>query len=98
MINPEIRKFLQNTAQLCLETALKVVFVNFFVCKFESEHKMVYFVTRMYVFADFGRFKSANHKKSEIRKVSHLQEVQKSNKLFKSANLRICDLRNFNST
>ncbi len=38
-------------------------------------------------------FKCANHKKSEIRKVSHLQEVKKSNKLFKSANLWICDLR-----
>jgi hypothetical protein len=40
-------------------------------------------------------FKSANDKKdwiskSQIRKVSHLRKVRKSNKLFKSANLRIC--------
>ncbi len=52
MIITEIRKFLQNTAQLCLETALKVVFVY----KFESENNMLYFVTRMYVFADFRSF------------------------------------------
>ncbi len=35
--NPQIRK-LQNTAQLCTKTALKVVFVNVFMYKFESEH------------------------------------------------------------
>jgi hypothetical protein len=29
-----------------------------------------------------------------IRKVTHWRKVRKSNKLFKSANLRICDLRN----
>ncbi len=31
-------------------------------------------------------------RKSQIRKVSHLRKVRKFNKLFKSANLRICDL------
>jgi len=44
-------------------------------------------------------FKSVNHKKdwvhkSQIRKVPHLRKVRKSNKLLKSPNLRICDLRN----
>jgi hypothetical protein len=43
-------------------------------------------------------FKSAYHKKSlgpeiPILQVSHLQKVRKSNKLFRSANLRIGDLR-----
>ncbi len=33
-------------------------------------------------------------RKSQIRKVSHLWKVRKYNKLFKAANLRICDLRN----
>jgi hypothetical protein len=55
----EIRKFLQNNAQLCLKTVLKVWV-----------------------------------RKSQIRKVSHLRKVRKSVTLFKSANLRICDLRN----
>jgi hypothetical protein len=46
-----------------------------------------------------GSFRSANHKKdwvrkSQIYKVLHLRKVRKSNKLFKSAILRICDLRN----
>ena len=46
-----------------------------------------------------GSFKSANRKKdcvrkSQIHKASHLRKVRKSNKLFKSANLRICDFRN----
>jgi hypothetical protein len=43
-------------------------------------------------------FKSTNHKnwirKSQIRKVPHMLEVRKSNKLLKSANFRGCDLRN----
>ncbi len=43
--------------------------------------------------------KSADHKKdwarkSQIRKVLHLRKLRKSNQLYKSANLRICDLRN----
>jgi hypothetical protein len=43
--------------------------------------------------------KPANYKedwvrKSQIRKVSHLRNIRKFNKLSKSANLRICDLRN----
>jgi hypothetical protein len=45
-----------------------------------------------------GSFKSTNYKKlggkSQIRKVTHLQKIRKSNNLFKSANLRICYLRN----
>jgi hypothetical protein len=32
--------------------------------------------------------------KSQIRRVSHLRKVRKSNKLFMSANLRTCDMRN----
>jgi hypothetical protein len=49
------------------------------------------------VFADLRKFKSGNHKKdwvhkSQIRKVSHLRNVRKSNKLFNSANLQICGL------
>jgi hypothetical protein len=44
-----------------------------------------------------GRLKSANHKnywvrKSQIRKVSHLQKVRNF-KFLKSVHLRICDLR-----
>jgi hypothetical protein len=39
-------------------------------------------------------YKSANHKKSQIRKLPHFRKVRKTKKLFKSANLRICDLRN----
>jgi hypothetical protein len=47
----------------------------------------------------YGSFKSANQKKdwvrkSQIRKVSYLRKFRKSSKLFKSANLRLCDLRN----
>jgi hypothetical protein len=42
-----------------------------------------------------GNFKSANHKEiRSVNAVSHLRMVRKSNKLFKTANLRICDLRN----
>jgi hypothetical protein len=33
-------------------------------------------------------------RKSQMRNRSHLRKVGKSNKLFKSANLRICDLPN----
>jgi hypothetical protein len=33
-------------------------------------------------------------RKSQLRKGSHLQKVRKSNKLYKSASLQICDLRN----
>ncbi len=33
---------------------------------------------------------SSNHKKDWVGKVSHLRKVRKSNKLFKSANLRNC--------
>jgi hypothetical protein len=33
-------------------------------------------------------------RKSQIRIGSHLQQDRKSNKLFKSASLQICDLRN----
>jgi hypothetical protein len=33
-------------------------------------------------------------RKSQIRKVPHLRKVRKSNKIFKSANLQICDLQN----
>jgi hypothetical protein len=44
-------------------------------------------------------YKYANGKKdwvrtSQIRKVPHLRKVRKSNKLYKPAKLRICDLRN----
>jgi hypothetical protein len=38
-----------------------------------------------------GSFKSANHKKYWVRKMRHLRKVRKSNKLFKSENLRICN-------
>jgi len=33
-------------------------------------------------------------RKSKIRKVTHLRKVRKSDKLYKPAQLRICDLRN----
>jgi hypothetical protein len=33
-------------------------------------------------------------RKSQIRKVPHTRKVRQNNKLFKSANLRICYLRN----
>jgi hypothetical protein len=33
--------------------------------------------------------------KSQFYKVSHLRKICKFNKLFKSANLQICDVRNF---
>jgi hypothetical protein len=39
MINPQIRKFLQNYALLCLKTVLAVVFFNEF---YELEHYMLY--------------------------------------------------------
>jgi hypothetical protein len=53
----------------------------------------------MYLFADLRKFsgrKSCRENwvcKSQIRKVSHLRKVRKPNKLFKSANLRNCDLQ-----
>jgi hypothetical protein len=47
----------------------------------------------------WGSFKSANHKKdwvrkSQIRKVSHLRKVHKSNKLFKVSKFAVCVLLN----
>ncbi len=88
----QICKFPKNTAQLSHKTALRVVFLNrFFLFRTNCNEKK-------YVLWTCGSFKSANHKnwvrKSKIRKMPHLRMVQKSNKLFKSANLRICDLRN----
>jgi hypothetical protein len=44
-----------------------------------------------------GGFKSANKtwvRKAQIRKLPYLRKARKSNKLGKSANIRICDLRN----
>jgi hypothetical protein len=54
----------------------------------------------MYVqyFRTCGSFQSANHKKDwvqlQIRKVPHLRKVCKSNKIFKTPQLGLCDLRN----
>jgi hypothetical protein len=44
MINPQIRKFLQISALLCLKTVLAVVFFTefFLMCKFELEKYMLY--------------------------------------------------------
>jgi hypothetical protein len=41
-------------------------------------------------------YKSGNHKNigSQIRNVPHLRNLRKYNKLFRSANVRICNLRN----
>jgi hypothetical protein len=41
-INPQIRKFLENTPQLFPKTVPKVVFVNVFMFKFESEHNICF--------------------------------------------------------
>ncbi len=90
-----IRKFLQNIAQLCLKTVLKVVFLLDFllytsfnciirdICK----EKSMYFrsggspqITKNWV------------RKSQIRKGSHLQKVRKSTKLFKFADLRFAEI------
>ncbi len=86
----QIRKFLQNTAQLCFQTVPKIVFVNFFRCKFELQCRVLYALlvrrNRLYLWT-WGSLKSANHKqkdrvrKSQIRKVPHLRKVRKSFKL-----------------
>jgi hypothetical protein len=58
------------------------------------------FVRRNKCICGLAEVKSANHKKDWVRKsqgreVSHLRNFRKSSKLFKSANLRICDLLKF---
>jgi hypothetical protein len=96
----QIHKFSQNTAQLYLKTALKFVFLKqFFVLyQFELDHCMIR--RKSMQLRTWENFKSANHKKYRvcklhIHKVLHLRTVCASNKLFKSAYLRICYMRNF---
>jgi hypothetical protein len=67
MFHPQICKFLQNSAQLCLKTFIKVVFVNdvYIVYIFELEHYVLYLYGEKYVFANFR--KSADPKKVSVR-------------------------------
>ncbi len=55
---------------------------------------LLYHICQIFVRRKSKPFTKDWVRKSQIRKVSHLRNVCKSNKLFKSANLRICDLRN----
>ncbi len=88
-----MRKFLLNTAQLCLKIVLNVVFLCEFLLWTNFNWSFICYICKekSYVFADLRKFQV---RKSQICKGSHLRKVRKSNKLCKSANLRICDLRN----
>jgi hypothetical protein len=96
----QIRKFLHSTAQLCLKTVLKDVLLPDFLLRTSFNKSIIGDICkeRNDAFEDLRKLKSPNHKtwvrKSQIRKGSHLRKVHKSNKLFKFANLRICDLQN----
>jgi hypothetical protein len=90
MISLQIRKFLQNIALLCLKTVLKVVFSNVQI-----------YITALYVI--FQRVNVCICGLAEVlspqitekigsAKCHIFRKVGKSNKLFESANLRICDL------
>ncbi len=94
----QFRRFLQNAAQLCLKTVLKVLFLNdLWSCTILNLSIICHICKKKkYVFAYLR--KSENHKKdwirkSQIRKVPHLRKVRKSNKSFKTANLWSCDVR-----
>ncbi len=98
----QICKFLQNTAQLCLNTIIKVVFLKDFcdMYTFELGHYMLYLwgeivcicgfveVLRSQITKDWSR-------NSQLREVPHLRKVRKSNKRFqvrKFADLRFAEL------
>jgi hypothetical protein len=112
VFKPQIRKcscfirksanFLQNTAQLCRKTPLKIVFLKtiliFFF--FGIEYYMLYLSGGKVCICELSQVlnpqitrknRSANRKSA---KVPHLWKARKSKKLLKSANLRICYLRN----
>jgi hypothetical protein len=83
-----------------LKTILKVLFSNDLWSRtiLNLSIKCHICKKKKYVFAFLRKFE--NHKKdwirkSQIRKVPHLRKVRKSNKLFKSSNLWICDERNY---
>jgi hypothetical protein len=65
--------------------------------KFELNHYMLYLQGEKVCICGLSEVFSKSQKdwvrKSQIRKVSHLRKVRKSNNLFKSINLRICDFR-----
>jgi hypothetical protein len=98
VLKSQFRRFIQNAAQLCLKTVLKVLFLNdlwsctilnlIIICHICKKKKDV--------FVYLGKSKNLKKdwiRKSQIRKVPHLRKVRKSNKSFKSANLWSCDVR-----
>ncbi len=80
----QVRRFLQNTAQLCLKAVLKFVFLSdFLLCATLIGALYAIFVRRTGMYLRTCRsFKSANRKeywvrKSQIRKRSDLRKVRK---------------------
>ncbi len=73
------RKFLQNTANLCLRTVLKVVFLNDLILWINFSLSIKYYISK--------------EKKCAFAEGSQNANL-KSNKLLKSANWRICNLGN----
>jgi hypothetical protein len=97
MTNVQIHKFSQNTAQLSQNNSKSRFFKQFLLFCSLNSRIVCQSEEKKYVVVDLR--KSANHKKDWVRKsqtckVPHLLKVSKSNKLFKSANLQVCDLRN----
>ncbi len=74
----QIRKFLQNTVQLCLKTVPKVVFLNDF---YDGQIWICFIIKTKSIYLQIcGSFKSANHKKSgsKNRKSAQCQICGKS--------------------
>jgi hypothetical protein len=83
-VQSAIRKFLQNTSQICLKTILNVFFVKVFYVQIWLELICYIYKEKKYVFAVLRKFlvrKSQKDwaRKSQIRKVLHLRKVRKSN-------------------
>jgi hypothetical protein len=89
----QICKFLQNNAQLCLKTVLKVVFLHhFLLCTIFNWRFICYiFKKEGYTFAEVLSPQITKNwvRKSQIRKGSQLRKVRKSNKF---ADLRFAEL------
>ncbi len=83
----------RHLAELVLRHRMQVsnYFVNFFYSVYLNWEKVC--ISGLAEVLSQQIKKSWVHK-SQIRKVSHLRKIPISNKLFKFANLRICDLRN----
>ncbi len=92
--NPQIAIKFCTTHIACLKTLLKAVFLLDFVQILILAFYTIFVRRKSLCLWNCVSFKSVNHKQVQIRKVSHLRKVRKSNKLYKFPNMPICDLRN----